>query len=89
MVSTSNEGEQAISQRSLLADLATLTGRTDVYAAVPATFAQHPLAMLKGFDELEMMPAVNDNVEMHYNHMHNSFLQTLMLTGVPGRRQKA
>ena len=21
---------------------------------------------------------------MHYNHMHNSFLQTLMLTGVPG-----
>lgn len=84
VVSTSNEGEQAISQRSLLADLATLTGRTDVYAAVPATFAQHPLAMLKGFDELEMMPAVNDNVEMHYNHMHNSFLQTLMLTGVPG-----
>ena len=84
VVSTTSDGEQVISQRSLLADLATLTGRTDVYAAVPATFAQHPLAMLKGFDELEMMPAVNDNVEMHYNHMHNSFLQTLMLTGVPG-----
>ncbi|HIS43037.1 MAG TPA: O-antigen ligase family protein [Candidatus Limiplasma pullicola] len=84
VVSTTSDGEQVISQRSLLADLTTLTGRTGVYGAVPATFAQHPLAMLKGFDELEMMPAVNDNVEMHYNHMHNSFLQTLMLTGVPG-----
>ena len=31
-----------------------------------------------------MMPAVNKNVDMQYNHMHNSFLQTLMLTGVPG-----
>ena len=84
VVSTTNEGEQDLAQRSLLADLTTLTGRTGVYGAVPATFAQHPLALLKGFDELEMMAAVNKNVEMQYNHMHNSFLQTLMLTGVPG-----
>ncbi len=84
VVSTTNESEQTISQRSLLADLTTLTGRTGVYGAVPATIAQHPLALLKGFDELEMMPAVNKNVDMQYNHMHNSFLQTLMLTGVPG-----
>lgn len=84
VVSTTSDGEQAISQRSLLADLATLTGRTGVYGAVPATFSQHPLAMLKGFDELEMMPAVSKNVDMQYNHMHNSFLQTLMLTGIPG-----
>lgn len=84
VVSTSNEGEQTLSQRSLLADLTTLTGRTGVYGAVPATFAQHPLALLKGFDELEMMAAVNKNADMLYNHMHNSFLQTLMLTGVPG-----
>ena len=84
VVSTTNEGEQDLAQRSLLADLTTLTGRTGVYGAVPATFAQHPLALLKGFDELEMMAAVNKNADMLYNHMHNSFLQTLMLTGVPG-----
>lgn len=59
-------------------------GRTGVYGAVPATFAQHPFAIFKGFDELEMMAAVNKNVGIWYDHMHNSFLQTLMLTGVPG-----
>lgn len=84
VVSTTNDGEQVISQRSLLNDLSTLTGRTGVYGAVPATFAQHPFAIFKGFDELEMMAAVNKNVGIWYNHMHNSFLQTLMLTGVPG-----
>ena len=84
VVAEGSKGEQELAQRSLLADLTTLTGRTGVYGAVPATFAQHPLALLKGFDELEMMAAVNKNADMLYNHMHNSFLQTLMLTGVPG-----
>lgn len=85
MVTSATDGEQAISQRSLLS-FGTFLSRTRAYAAVPGTFAQHPSALLKGFDELEMMAEVNRNTDVAflYSHMHNAYLQTLMLTGVPG-----
>lgn len=84
IVTRTTDGEQVISQRSLLADLSTLTGRTGVYAAIFPTFAENPPALLKGFDEAEMVAAVNRHTPMYYFHMHNSYLQTLMLTGLPG-----
>lgn len=45
----------------------------------------YPQLLLKGFDELEMMPTVNEYATYErFTHMHNSYLQTLMLTGLPG-----
>ncbi|MCI6378446.1 MAG: O-antigen ligase family protein [Clostridiales bacterium] len=84
LVSTAGESGQAVSQRSLLKDLPTLTGRTAAYAAVPTALSNDPLALLRGYDELEMMPAINRLTAAHFDHMHNSYLQTLMLTGAPG-----
>ena len=51
---------------------------------MPATLSQRPAALLIGFDELEFMPALNRNIVFDFSHMHNSFLQTLMITGLPG-----
>lgn len=73
-------------ERNFFHKLMTLTGRTTLYEAVPRVIQAYPQVLFKGFDELEMMQVVNQYTIYPYSrpHMHNSYLQTLMLTGLPG-----
>ncbi len=79
------ENPNISAERNFFTSLATLTGRRDLYEAVPQVIRAYPQLLLKGFDELEMMPTVNEYATYErFTHMHNSYLQTLMLTGLPG-----
>ena len=66
-----------------------LNGRIYIYQSIPITFQSEPLRMLIGSSEEDLMHYTNEmprykdnNREMQ--HMHNSWLQALMLTGIPG-----
>ncbi len=82
----SNGGEQAVSQRALLEGVSNMAGRSGIYAAAPKVLMRDPAVLLRGYDELEMMRNVNHygDTLTYYTDMHNSYLQTLMLTGLPG-----
>lgn len=71
-------------RRSFLSVLGTLSDRTIVWEAVIPVFREQPLRLLTGFPEGELQRALNAEVRYgYYNHMHNAFLQTLMLGGLP------
>lgn len=71
--------------RSFFYKITNLNGRLPLFTSVPLIIKHHPQALVKGFDELEMMHVVNRYATYEwFTHMHNSYLQTLMLTGLPG-----
>jgi len=71
-------------RRSFLSVLGTLSDRTIVWEAVIPVFRKEPLRLLTGFPEGGLQRALNAQVRYgYYNHLHNAFLHTLMLGGLP------
>jgi len=69
----------------------TLTGRTSIWHAGITTLIRNPSKVLTGFSSKNMMDNVNSvlfelypNFSQREAHMHNSFMQVLMLMGIPG-----
>lgn len=68
----------------------TLTGRTDIWAAVVPAVRDDPSILLFGQRQRDTMTFINDYLKSHnprvdYKpHMHNMFMQVLMLMGLPG-----
>ena len=72
--------------RIFLRDLLTLTERTEIWGAGLKAIAEDPSIALFGQKEEGMMLAVNRQASYTEvkQHMHNTHMQALMLTGVPG-----
>lgn len=70
-----------IAHRSLVRDMATLTGRTDIYKEAIRWLAEQPRVLLLGILDAELL----DAAELHFqnSHAHNSFLQTAINYGLP------
>ena len=79
-------GEGIIPQnRELTQDLLTLTGRTnDIYGAALPVLKQRPSILLTGSLDGETIGIATRMAGRPLYHWHNSLLQTLMLTGIPG-----
>ena len=75
-----------IETRGFSQDAETLTGRTDVYQSVFTVLRENPSILWKGSMEQKAMELVNDVLKAPeiYGHAHNSFLHTLLITGIPG-----
>ena len=84
--SASPESEGIVPQnRDLKQDLRTLTGRTDaIYGAALPVLKQRPSILLTGSLEGETIGVASRMAGRPLYHWHNSLLQTLMLTGIPG-----
>lgn len=82
----STAGEGILPQnRELTQDLLTLTGRTnDIYGAALPVLKQRPSILLTGSLDGETISIATRMAGRPLYHWHNSLLQTLMLTGVPG-----
>lgn len=79
-------GEGILPQnRELTQDLLTLTGRTnDIYGAALPVLKQRPSILLTGSLDGETIGIATRMAGRPLYHWHNSLLQTLMLTGIPG-----
>lgn len=74
-----------IAKRPLLDSLGTLSGRTQIYAAIIPMFRDHPQALLiTGFLNSELVGVLHQYIPAEHVHMHNAWLQTLVNMGVPG-----
>lgn len=70
----------------------TLTGRTDIWRAGFISLRQRPLTLLTGALSNDIVPEVNRIIHLYIFptdkayilHMHSSFMQVLMMTGLPG-----
>ena len=82
----STAGEGILPQnRELTQDLLTLTGRTnDIYGAALPVLKQRPSILLTGSLDGETIGIATRMAGRPLYHWHNSLLQTLMLTGIPG-----
>lgn len=82
---SAQEPAQAGDERDTLDDMRTLTGRTDIWKAVLDTIRQHPAIALAGYDQWTMIDLVERTGGLDdMPHTHNTFLQQLLMTGVPG-----
>jgi len=60
------------------------SGRVDIYKTVIPTLKQEPLRLIRGCLCLDVMEVANTILPNAKPHMHNTFLQILNLTGLPG-----
>lgn len=74
----------AIPYRPLLRDVATLTGRTDIYKAVLRYVGHHPDTLLAGMLERDIVTHLQAEVYPEFVLAHNAWLQALLTTGLPG-----
>lgn len=72
---------QVVARRSLLRDLSTMTGRTEIYRQILQLIIERPRILITGMLNSEIVQTLLEcaNVE----HAHNSFLQTLLNMGIP------
>lgn len=73
-----------IAGRNPLEDASTLNGRTDIYRTVIRTVIKDPARLLLGGDQAVLMAEVNRQLKYPVDHSHNSFLEVLAVTGLPG-----
>lgn len=78
------EDPVTISQRPLLGDLSTLTGRTDIYKAVLGYIGHHPDTLAAGMLERDIVTNLKAEAFPEYVLAHNAWLQALLTTGLPG-----
>lgn len=71
-----------VATRSIWNDLATMTGRTDIYVRLLETVAQQPRILLTGLLNSKIVQVIRDAAQVE--HAHNAFLQTLLNVGLPG-----
>ena len=72
--------------RNTRVDFWTLAGRTEIWSAGLQTIRENPSIALTGLPVDSIMTRVNQIVGRPYtlNHMHNTLMQQLMMSGVPG-----
>lgn len=75
---------QLVAARDIKLDEANMSGRTNVYSSVIPALRQNPKILLLGQLDSNVMAKITEICGIEYQHMHNSFLQVLMLMGVPG-----
>jgi len=83
--------ESVVDNRKLLGNW-TFTGRTEIWESGIIAIKENPRVALFGESSKDFMKGVNHilrsqvnpSVKEYKNHMHNSFMQVLMLFGVPG-----
>jgi len=73
---------KVVAHRSILRDLATMTGRTAHYRDVLKMISQRPKILLTGMLNSDIVQALMESAGVE--HTHNSFLQTLVNMGIPG-----
>lgn len=78
-------GQGVVAQRDLSMAMPSIGGRMPVYLAMMQYLPEHPKTLLIGNLDTDIMPGINKIVgTFQFSHMHNSALQVLMLTGIPG-----
>ena len=60
------------------------SGRLDIYKSIIPTMQKEPLRLLRGCLNQEIMSVANTVLVKHKAHFHNTFLQVLSFTGLPG-----
>lgn len=70
--------------RDFISNAKTLTGRTTIWKSVFSVAKSRPMIMLKGTLSNCLMEEPQKYISFPAGHMHNSLLEVLMLTGIPG-----
>lgn len=78
------EDPVTISQRPLLSDLSTLTGRTEIYKAVLGYVGRHPDTLVAGMLERDIVTNLKAEAFSQFVLAHNAWLQALLTTGLLG-----
>ena len=73
--------ELLVGERSLLADLGTLTGRTDIYKRAIQLFIEQPRILLTGVLDSDLRTVCT--TWLQHDHTHNALLQTALHYGLP------
>ena len=76
--------EPLVNTREIELNLSSMSYRGDIYLAVLPVLRAEPDILLRGTMEDDMMSKIAAVCGYEYLHMHNSFLQVLMLLGIPG-----
>jgi len=78
------EAPVTIDHRSLLNDMSTLTGRTEIYEAVLGYVGRHPDTLAAGMLERDIVTNLRAEAFSQFVLAHNAWLQALLTTGLPG-----
>ena len=76
--------ETQIEDRSLIKDLSTFTGRTEIWRAGMDYIKQRPITLLIGSPDSEVARIPVRSIGRTVYHMHNVLIEMLLLTGIPG-----
>ncbi len=78
------DGQLFLDTRDMAESVSTVSNRSDIYRSVLPTLRAEPLRILIGKYSDKMMDTPRRFMNYPYFHMHNIWLQVLMLTGLPG-----
>ena len=78
------DGQNFQDRRDLTESVSDASGRMDIYASTIPTFRTEPRRLLIGSYSFKMMELPQQFMVYPFFHMHNLWLQVLMLTGLPG-----
>lgn len=73
-----------VASRPLMADMATLTGRTGIYKGFFDMLRDHPLMLLLGGLQDRALAVLNHYTPFYVDHAHNAYLEVLLYLGLPG-----
>ncbi|MEG1891152.1 MAG: O-antigen ligase family protein [Clostridia bacterium] len=73
-----------LEQRSLVKDMGTFTGRKAIWQAGLQELKARPITLLIGMTDAAVARIPNKYTERNAYHMHNAWLETLLLAGIPG-----
>ena len=78
------DGQNNEDRRNLSASISNVSNRKGIYASTIPTLRADPRRILIGSYSFKMMDLPRQFMVYPYFHMHNLWLQVLMLTGLPG-----
>lgn len=86
IISTTGADQQTgqLVGRDLAANLGTLTGRTDIWMSGLQYIRQRPITLLIGATDAEVSRIPSKILGLDVYHMHNLWLEILLLGGIPG-----
>lgn len=70
--------------RDLKAGLSTFSGRTEIYKSTLYVLKVEPQRLIRGCISYEAVDPALEILPKTYAHFHNSFIQVLMIAGLPG-----
>lgn len=73
-----------IQARPMDKDITSLTGRTDIWQAGLSALKDDPSILAFGLLDSEFYTRVKPYAPMQISHIHNAYLETLLITGLPG-----